>query len=111
MWKAATWYSGLAAALVVLIGAAGYFDRELDSLRRWTGCGLLVAGVAMIIPATRRLAEDWPRLKPIHNTDVAFLQIMLGVVMIGVASMLGGRADAFFSPLLQPTPQFSLPAN
>jgi hypothetical protein len=94
---------GAAATLGVLAFAFGYFDPELADVRRWVGAGLIVASMATTWPAVSRLAEDWPRLKPQHNVDVAFAQIGLGVAALTLACLMGGRAGAFLAPLVEPT--------
>jgi len=94
---------GVVATFGVLAFAFGYFDMELTDTRRWIGCGLIIAGMAAGWPAIGRLAEDWPRLKPKHDVDLAFIQIGVGVVVLTFACMLGGRFGAFVSPLTEPT--------
>jgi uncharacterized membrane protein len=88
----------------------GYFDAELADVRRWIGFALIVAGITTAFPAIARLVDDWPRLKPQHNVDVAFLQIGIAVVVLTVACMLGGRIGAFMAPFAEPLPKLTGPA-
>jgi hypothetical protein len=97
-------FGGVLVAFGVLAVAFGYLDEELADWRRWSGCGLIAAGLALTIPAVRRLASDWPRQKPKHSVDTAFAQIMLGVIVLTAAGALGGRPEVFFAPLLNPRP-------
>jgi hypothetical protein len=46
---------------------------------------LVACGGALIAVNTRKLMNDWPRMKPRHNVDVAFVQIYLGVVLLTLA--------------------------
>jgi drug/metabolite transporter (DMT)-like permease len=109
MRKAILWYAGLILTFAVFVIAFGYLDDELNEGRRWFGLALIIAGMAIVIPAARRLISDWPRMKPRHNVDVAFVQIMFGIAMLWVACLLGGRAEAFLAPILKPTPQMLAP--
>ena len=49
---------------------------------------LLLYGVALIAFNTRRLLADWKRSRVRHNVDLAFIQIYLGAVLIGVAGAI-----------------------
>jgi hypothetical protein len=102
-------WSGLAIVFAVLVIAFGYLDTELAEERRWFGCALILAGMAMVVSAALRLASDWPRLKPLHNTDLAFVQVGAGLAILTIAALLGGRTDAVFAPLVNPTPQIVSP--
>lgn len=42
-------------------------------------------GVALIVLNASTLAGDWRRMKPKHNVDLAFIQIILGVILLAVA--------------------------
>ena len=46
---------------------------------------LVAGGGALIAVNIRKLVNDWPRMKPRHNVDVAFVQIYLGVVLLTLA--------------------------
>ena len=83
----------------------GYLDENLDDLRRFLGLVVLVGGIAIVVHAALRLAEDWPRLKPVHDVDLAFVQVVAGIGVLALAFVLGGRPGAYFRPLLEPTPQ------
>jgi drug/metabolite transporter (DMT)-like permease len=109
MRKAILWYAGLILTFAVFVIAFGYLDGELNEGRRWFGLALIAAGMAIVIPAARRLISDWPRMKPRHNVDVAFVQIIFGISILWVACLLGGRAEAFLAPLLHPTPKAFTP--
>jgi uncharacterized membrane protein len=102
---------GVVATFGLLAFVFGYFDTELTDERRWIGCGLIVAGMATAFPAIARLVDDWPRLKPQHNVDVAFLQIGVAVVVLTIACMLGGRFGAFIAPFAEPLPKLTGPAG
>ncbi|MCX6954379.1 MAG: hypothetical protein NTV51_19685 [Verrucomicrobia bacterium] len=103
----------LAAAgiFALLAFAFGYFDEELGDERRWVGAGLILVGMAVAWPALRRLAEDWPRLKPQYNVDLAFAQLALSAAILVGACLLGGRFGATMMPLVKPTPQLTQPAG
>jgi uncharacterized membrane protein len=103
--KRVFWSAGLVATFAVLVVAFGYLDAALAEERRWLGCLLIVAGLAIAVPAILRLIEDWPRLKPEHSVDLAFVQIALAVAVLSLACVLGGRPEAFLLPLFKPTPQ------
>lgn len=96
-------------AFCLLAFVFGYFDSELSEGRRWTGCILIVAGMVIAWPAVVRLADDWPRLKPRHNVDLAFAQIGFSMVVLVVACLMGGRCKPVFDPLLEPTPKLAQP--
>ena len=102
---------GAAALFVVLVFAFGYFDPALTDERRWLGCGLIVASMATAWPAVLRLAEDWPRMKPKHNVELAFAQIFLGVAALAIACLMGGRVSSFMEPLVKPTPIITAPGT
>ena len=109
--KSVLFYFGVISAFGLLAFAFGYFDAELAEARRWLGFGMIVGGIAITLPAVLRLAEDWPRMKPRHNVDLAFGQIGLGVAVLSLACLMGGRAGAFFAPLVNPTPKLIAPVN
>jgi len=109
--KSVLFYLGVIGAFGLLAFAFGYFDTELAEARRWLGFGMIVVGIAITLPAVFRLAEDWPRMKPRHNVDLAFVQIGLGVAVLSIACLMGGRAGALFAPLVEPTPKLTAPAN
>jgi hypothetical protein len=52
---------------------------------------LALTGLVLIVINARKLISDWPRLKPVHNVDVAWVQIYLGLVLIGVAWVIATR--------------------
>lgn len=110
---AKTALGGLAALAIfaLLAFVFGYFDAELGDERRSTGLGLIITGMSIAWPAMRRLAEDWPRLKPQHNVDLAFAQIGFAGVILLVACLLGGRFGATFTPLVEPTPKLTQPVS
>jgi hypothetical protein len=109
--KPVFWWCGLTAVFALLAVAFGYLDTELAEERRWFGCALILAGMAVVVSAGLRLASDWPRLKPLHDTDVAFLQIGAGLAILTLAALLGGRPYALFAPLIDPTPQITAPSG
>lgn len=96
-------------AFGVFAFAFGYFDADLADDRRWFGYALIVAAMITAWPAVLRLAEDWPRLKPQHSVELAFLQIGLGLFVLTAAGMLGGRFGAFLEPMVRPTPKLASP--
>src|SRR5438045_3956747 len=96
------------AAFGLVAFAFGYFDTELTDERRWSGCGLIVVGIALAWPALVRLADDWPRLKPQHDVDLAFVQVGFSVAILVVACFMGGRFGAALAPLIEPTPKLIL---
>lgn len=100
-----------AGTFALLAFAFGYFDAELDDLRRLGGCSLIVVGMSLAWPALVRLAEDWPRLKPQHNVDLAFVQIGLSIAVLIIACMMGGRFAARFAPLVDPMPKLTQPVS
>ena len=105
MWKKVLLIFGLLLAFAVMVIAFGYLDDELDPTRRIAGCVLIAVGIAIAIPAMARLREDWPRLKPVHNVDLAFVQIMVAAGVLWFAWAMGGRAPAFIEPLINPVPK------
>jgi uncharacterized membrane protein len=105
--KTFLWFLGAISVIAVLAFLAGYFDPELADERRWLGAGLIVTGVAIAWPAVMRIVEDWPRMKPRYNVDLAFVQIGLGIAILVAAFMLGGRLGAFVSPLSKPAPNYA----
>lgn len=98
-------YSALISVFALLVYAFGYFDADLPDERRYAGCAVIIIGISIALPALERLAADWSRLKPQHSVDLAFVQIMLGIVVLGVACVIGGRPLSTFRTLAQPTPQ------
>lgn len=54
---------------------------------------LLLYGVALIALNLRRLFADWKRTRVRHSVDAAFIQIYLGLVLIGVAWFVGRGFD------------------
>ena len=109
--KSLLFYLSIAGSYSLLALLFGYFDIDLAEERRWIGLGLILVGIATMLPAGRRLIEDWPRMKPRHNVDLAFVQIGFGVVVLCIACLMGGRAAAFFAPLTEPTPKPIAPPN
>ena len=99
------WLLGTAATLGMLAFASGYFDADVTDERRWIGCGLIVTGIATGWPAVLRLVDDWPRMKPQPNVELAFLQISVAVAVLIIASMLGGRFGVFLAPLVESPPK------
>src|SRR2546430_1553070 len=95
--KVLLWIVGPLALIVLFAFFAGYFDPELTEDRRLYGCSMIIAGIALALPAVIRVADDWPRMKPQHNVDLAFIQIGGAVVILTVALLLGGRFGAFAS--------------
>lgn len=104
--KPAYFYSALVAVFAVLYFAFGYLDADLAVERRWFGCALIISGMGIVLPALRRLADDWSRLKPEHSVDLAFLQVSLGVGVLVCACVMGGRLDASIARLRDPTPNW-----
>ena len=51
------------------------------------------------------MVDDWPRLKPQYNVDLAFIQIGIGVAILTVAFLMGGRVGALMAPLTAETPK------
>lgn len=96
--------------IALLAFFSGYFDPELSDERRWLGWSLIVAAIVIAWPAVARMVADWPRMKPQHNVDLAFIQIGVGVVILTVAFFLGGRAGAFLAPLVEPPPKAMPPS-
>lgn len=96
----------LAGTFTLFVVAFGFFDSELTEVRRWVGCGLIVVSMAIALPAMLRLSNDWSRLKPEHDVDLAFLQIMLSLAFLGAAFLLGGNAAALFARLMTPAAKF-----
>jgi hypothetical protein len=104
--KRHAWIIGSSVFAWAALGFAfGYLDENLDDLRRVVGLFVLVGGIATVVHAALRLAEDWPRLKPVHDIDLAFVQIAAGIGVLMLACVLGGRPGAYFRPFLEPTPQ------
>lgn len=101
-------FLALVAVVAMLAFLFGYFDPDLADDRRWIGWGLIILGVATACPAMGRLAEDWPKLKPEHSVDLAFGQVSLGVLILTVACLFGGRFGTFINPLVEPTPKASV---
>lgn len=54
---------------------------------------LVIYGVVLIAYNTRRLMGDWQRTRVRHSVDLAFVQIYLGLVLIGVAWFVGRGFD------------------
>jgi len=54
------------------------------------GTVLFVAiGLLLIAINAKKLLGDWRRMKPRHNVDLAFIQIILGVILLAVAWYVG----------------------
>ena len=104
MWKSALWSTWLLMAFGLFAAAFGYFDDQLDDVRRYFGCALILAGIGIVVPALLRLIDDWPRLKPVHNVDRAFAQVMLGLMILSLAGALGGRPETFLEPFARERP-------
>jgi MFS family permease len=109
MWKSALWSAWLLVAFGLFAAAFGYFDDQLDDVRRYFGCALILAGIGIVVPALLRLIDDWPRLKPVHNVDRAFAQVMLGLIVLSLAGVLGGRPEAFLEPFGREIPKRAAP--
>lgn len=99
-------YPAVAVLFGLLYFAFGYLDADLAAERCWFGCALIIIGLSIALPAVRRLLDDWPRLKPEHSVDLAFLQVTLGVVVLAFACVMGGRLDASIARLRDPTPNW-----
>jgi hypothetical protein len=46
---------------------------------------LIALGLALIVINAIKLVSDWRRMKPKHNVDLAFIQIILGIILLAVA--------------------------
>ncbi len=46
---------------------------------------LAVGGLSLVVFNGRKLISDWPRPKPVHNVDLAWIQVYLGLAMIVAA--------------------------
>lgn len=109
--RATILYAAALIAFALLAGAFGYLDEALSDERRWLGFALIIVGLLLVAHAGARLWSDWPKMKPEHNTDLAFCQIMLGVVILSAASLFGGRPENIAARLLAPTPRLEAPAD
>lgn len=49
---------------------------------------LVVAGATLIVLSARKLIEDWPRLKPVHNVDRLWVQVYVGLTLFVIAWFL-----------------------
>ncbi|PTX91719.1 hypothetical protein [Opitutus sp. ER46] len=64
---------------------------------------LTVGGLALIGVNGRKLLSDWPRPKPVHNVDLAWIQVYLGLALLVVAYLVvTDPARVLFEPT--PTP-------
>ena len=101
------WFFWGVTVVLLLTAAFGYFDPGLAAVRRLIGCGLIVAGVALAMPAMWRLVDDWPRAKPQHSLDVAFTHIALAVVVLCIALLISNRSEALAARFSEPLPDLS----
>ena len=63
---------------------------------------LVLAGLTSVIINGRKLISDWPRPKPRHNVDVAWIQVYLGVAAVLVAwALVRNPAHWLFEPIPQ----------
>ncbi len=70
---------------------------------RWVIGGVLAAaGVGLVVYNGRKLVSDWPRPKPRHNVDLAWIQVYFGLAAVALAWVVV-RDPA--RALLEPTPQ------
>ncbi len=49
---------------------------------------LAAVGLVLVVLNGRKLLSDWPRQKPVHNVDLAWIQVYLGVALIVLAWMV-----------------------
>lgn len=62
---------------------------------------LAVSGVALVILNGRKLISDWPRPRPVHNVDAAWIKVYLGLGLICAAWFI---ARDPLQKLREPTP-------
>lgn len=46
---------------------------------------LVIAGVVLVAINAVKLISDWPRPKPRHNVDLAWIQVYFGLALLGAA--------------------------
>lgn len=46
---------------------------------------LVAGGLVLIVVNGRKLLSDWPRPKPVHNVDLAWIQVYIGAALIVLA--------------------------
>lgn len=46
---------------------------------------LVACGLVLIVFNGRKLLSDWPRPKPVHNVDLAWIQVYIGAALIVLA--------------------------
>ncbi|HVU35003.1 MAG TPA: hypothetical protein VHE61_16330 [Opitutaceae bacterium] len=64
---------------------------------------LLLGGITLVVFNARKLISDWPRPKPRHNVDLAWIQVYLGLALIVVAWFIGADpARALREPIPRP---------
>lgn len=63
---------------------------------------LVIAGLGLVIWNGRKLISDWPRPKPRHNVDVAWIQVYVGLAALVLAWILIRNPARL---LFEPTPQ------
>lgn len=60
---------------------------------------LVVGGLVLLVINGRKLISDWPRPKPVHNVDLAWIQVYLGLGLLVVAWVIGRNpARVLFEP-------------
>jgi hypothetical protein len=67
---------------------------------------LAAGGLGLIGVNGRKLASDWPRPKPRHNVDLAWIQVYLGLALLVIAWIV---ATDPARKLIEPTPQMVSP--
>jgi hypothetical protein len=64
---------------------------------------LSLGGLAVIVHNGRKLISDWPRPKPRHNVDRAWIQVYLGLAALVIAWIAATNpAHALFEPAPMP---------
>lgn len=63
---------------------------------------LVLAGLVLIVLNARKLISDWPRLKPIHNVDVAWVKIYFGLTLVLAAWYIVGNPAKILSDRITP---------
>lgn len=69
---------------------------------------LSIGGLLLVVLNGRKLISDWPRPKPVHNVDLAWIQVYFGIACLVVAWIV---ATDPARKLFDPTPTMATPES